>query len=246
MKNTILYLCLALSIPAFASDLIVEDQIRLCEKDQSIISKLNLKPILGLGVDSKNYKVYYVETDNRDFQKSKVSLRLRVKEKKVEITVKKRLNRPGDIVETSDMECEYDLHGGSKEYSCKINSDIELSDFEQIINNQKPWSDFLTSNEVKLIEGLKPNFNKAKVFGYLFDNRYQRDNNDLGKITVDLVHPSKNTSNSFHEISIRYKLSEMNQMNKLFNQYVADKKLILCKDQLDWPVDKFSVMDKQN
>lgn len=246
MKNVLLFLCISISYAAFAGDLLVEDQIRLCEKDQYIISKLNLKPIFGFGVDTKSYRTYYVETDNRDFQKNKVSLRLRVKDKKVEMTVKRRLSNPGEIVETSDMECEYDLHGGVKEYSCKINSDIELSDFKQIIDNQKPWFDFLTSNEAKLIDALKNNFVKAKVFGYLSDDRYQRVDSNLGKITVDLVHPSKNSNVSYHEVSIRYNLSEMNQMNKLFNQYVTSKKLVICKDQLDWSVDKFSVMDKQN
>jgi uncharacterized protein YjbK len=246
MKNAIFFFVFISSYAIFAKDLIVEDQIRLCESDSSIISKLKLKPIFGFGIDQKNYKVYYIETDNRDFQKNKVSLRFRVKEKKVEITVKRRLNAPGEIVESSDMECEYDLHGGVKEYSCKINSDIELSDFKQIINNQKPWSDYLTSSEAQLIESLKNNFNQAKIFGYLVDDRYQRVDSDLGKITLDLVHPSKNQSVSYHEISIRYDLSDMIQINKLFNQYISSKKLIKCKDQLDWSVDKFSVMDKEN
>ncbi len=173
---------------AASTDLLnIEHQIRLCDDKQTILDKIKNDP-WSSSFNSNSYKVYYIDTANRDFEKNQWSIRARIKKNKTEITVKKKFpNIPSKQNIPPEMICEFDLHGSVKEYSCKINSDIANSDFENIIKKQTNLLDVLDSSQVKFLKDNNLNLKDILVYGTLINVRLQWNHPQFGTITLDLV-----------------------------------------------------------
>jgi len=240
----ILFLNIINSLTTFAASIDpinTEHQIRLCDSKQSILEKLKLDN-LSSGFKASFYKVYYLETLNRDLEKNQWSIRVRAKKNKAEITIKKKfLNIPSNVSYSPDMICEYDLHGAVKEYSCKINADISNSEFESVIKKQKNWLDVLDSSQVKFLKDFNANFENVLVFGTLNNERLQWEHPSFGTITLDLVELENSTLNTFHEISIRYPAVNGGVTSLEFEKYFNSKGIKACLNQASWPVDKFNL-----
>lgn len=220
----------------------IEHQVRLCEDEQSIIKKLNLNQ-----EESKKFQTYYIETKNKDYETQGWSIRVRVKSNKTEITVKKKA-RETDHLENKypNIICEYDLHGATKEYSCKLNADLQTADFYKVLKNNKSWIDILDSAQFNLLKDNNLLLRNALIFGELENTRIQWDDHKLGLITLDLVHLSQNANTTFHEISIRYPVNAGKEIGIQFENLLQSAKIKTCSDQVDWPINKFDILEILN
>jgi hypothetical protein len=189
--------------------------------------------------------VYYVETPNLDYQKNDLSIRIRAKTKKIEVTVKKRyqnitVNGHGNVI------CELDKHGGQKEYSCKINFDTTADKFNEVLKNKRSWTDLLSKEQEEFLKDNNGWIDHSFVYGILNNQRFQWNDPNFGLITLDLVHDINNEKNMFHEISIRYSQSKEIIDDPKFEKYIQNNKLIKCSNQIDWSVNKFDIFTIQN
>lgn len=224
-----------LIIASLFSSIVTEHQIRLCDDNQNILSKLKLNE-----VQSKKFNVYYLETSAREMSALGVSARVRVKQNSVEITVKKRLGNS----QTGDKGaiCENDLHGSVKEFSCKINSSVNKKEFEKVMAGKKNWLEILSSEQLNFLKKYNGALKDAVVYGTLKDERYQWNDKQFGEITVDLVGRSGKEEIKYNEISIRYDDSNSQTGNK-FESFFKNTGVKACADQIDWPVNKFDTLE---
>ncbi len=249
MKKLLLLLAL-LSVNANATteklQTNIEHQIRICDTNENIIAEFNLKKNFPIEMQSKKFKIYYAETREHTYSDLKWSIRFREKNSKVEITVKKKMNLNEEKPKYSNVVCEYDMHGATKEYSCKINSEIPASEFEKVLSNKKNWTKVLDLDQYDFLKENNVVFENAQIYGILEANRFQWTDNNFGLITVDLVHLNHNSSTTFNEISIRYPVGSPTSLSKSFENYVAQSGVIACANQIDWAVDKFQVLEILN
>ena len=244
MKIIIIFsIFLSLNLFAASSDAInIEHQVRICDNEQSILKKLKLDQ-----AKNKIYQTYYIETKNKDFESRSWSIRVRVKSNKTEITVKKRSSEAEHLENKyPNIICEYDLHGPAKEYACKLNADVQTEDFYKVINKNKNWLDILDSTQFNLLQDYNLLLKDAVVFGYLENNRLQWDDRILGLVTLDLVHQNKNENITFHEISIRYPLNGSKDMAIQFERLLKTTQIKTCSDQVNWPINKFDILEVLN
>ncbi len=226
---------------------IIEHQVRLCENEQSILEKLSLIPETVKNLQAKEFQVYYLETLKRDFQANNWSLRIRLKKNKIELTVKKKSAPSMDLsTKYPGIICEYDLHGSTKDYSCKLNSESSEKDFKNVLANTKVWTELLDQTQKSFLEDHNALFENALVYGTLEDSRFQWDQKDIGTITLDLVHQSHKEEISFHEISIRYLDIEAHDVASKFENFIKENNLTKCSNQIEWPIDKFEVFEVLN
>jgi uncharacterized protein YjbK len=252
MKKTIFFLFILTFNISYASDVLgnkpnIEHQIRLCDDDLSIIQKLNLKLQNNTNNQEKNFQTYYIETQNRSYEALKWSIRIRVKANKTEITVKKK-SLPSEKLENkyANIICEYDLHGDLKEYSCKLNSEINNDEFKKILSGKKNWIDSLDSTQSQFLKDYQALFAEAKVYGSLINKRFQWNEDPFGLITIDLNHLNKDKTISFNEASIRYSPDQAQELGPLFENFIKLAQIKTCDDQRDWPVNKFDLFEILN
>ncbi len=252
MKTTFLILFILSFNIIHASDILrrkpnIEHQIRLCDDDLSIIQKLNLKLQNNTNNQEKNFQTYYIETQKRSYETLRWSIRIRVKANKTEITVKKK-SLPNEKLESiySNIICEYDLHGDLKEYSCKLNSEINNDEFKKILSGKKNWIECLDSTQTQFLKDYQALFTEAKVYGSLMNKRFQWNEEPFGLITIDLSHLSQDKTITFNEASIRYSSNQAQELGPLFENFIKLTQIKTCNDQRDWPQNKFDLFEILN
>lgn len=220
-----------------ALELLVEQQFRLCEDKKTLINKLNLE-----NESARKRDVLYIETTDRFYQANGWVIRIKTKNDKVDIDLKKRFesNEPGPSM--AGLECELDKHGDNLGKTCKINNEISLDKLEKIILNHEAWSDILSSAQKKWLTKESVIHEYAQFYGTLKNIRHEFDDKDLGKVSLDLVHLDRDESITYHEISIRYPISEDEIKTSAFLNFIKRKNLKTCSNQDDWQISKFDVM----
>lgn len=221
---------------AWADLLAIEHQIRLCEDQDSILSKLQLKESSG-----KVRDIVYLETSDQMYRQKGWTLRLKIKSNKIEVDVKKRYAADEAIV-LKNLECELDQHVKQTK-TCKINHETSLLKFSSVLAGTSKWHELLSTEQV---DWLKENLvftENTKIFGTLINKRFEFDTFDLGTVTLDTVHLKNSESVTFHEISIRYPQTESLKKSKMFEGFIKTKGLVPCVNQEDWDIDKFDVMN---
>lgn len=214
-----------------------EHQIRLCDDNAKILRNLNLNK-----KQEKNSLVYYLDTEEKKLSERGISVRIRVKQNKAEITVKKRLgdtNSPGPV--SPSTVCEYDLHGSSRELSCKIDSTIDKSEFNNIIERKKNWLEVISVEQLDFLKKYGEPEARVAVYGTLTDHRYHWEDESFGEITLDLVEQNEKEEIKYNEISIRYDQNDL-QTGKNFEEFFRRTGIKACENQLDWPVTKFDTL----
>jgi uncharacterized protein YjbK len=229
-----------------ASEIKIEHQFRLCDSDESILEKFGIDEKSNTEIQGKKFKIYYVDTLDRLYNKSNWSIRFREKNNKVELTIKNKIDPIVDVSKYSNIECEYNLHGTTKEYACKLTSEVSINDFEKILKGSKNWTTLLSKVQLELIKDLNVVHESAKVWGVLDAERHQWNDKKLGAISVDLIHSEKDNSATYNEISIRYPVSNSNTFSKKFEEYLQNSGVGLCSDQMQWGIDKFDVIEILN
>ena len=224
----------------------VEHQIRLCDSEQEIINKFQLNSLIPVDVQTSEFQVYYIDTINRDYESLNWSLRVRVKNKKTEITVKqKSVKELNPAIKYPHMICEYDLHGSVKEYSCKISASVPTEDFFQVLKKNKNWLNLLDSTQRKFLSDNNSLLKNAVIYGSLIARRLRWDDADFGQVTLDLIHQYGHEKNIFHEISIRYPSDTSNNVGFQFVNAVKSTGTELCPEQTNYP-SKFEVLEILN
>jgi uncharacterized protein YjbK len=214
-----------------------EHQIRLCDDNEKILRNLNLKK-----KQEKKSLVYYLDTEDKKLSERGLSVRIRVKQNKAEMTLKKRLgdtNSPGPM--SRSTVCEYDLHGSSRELSCKIDSTIEISEFENILRRKKNWTEVISAEQLDFLKKYGEQDAQVFVYGTLTDHRYKWEDKSLGEITLDLVEQNEKEEIKYNEISIRYDQNDF-QVGRKFEEFFRRTGIKACENQLDWPVTKFDTL----
>lgn len=245
MKSYILLITLFLyALNSFASGATVEHQIRLCESESSLFQKM--QAIKDIAITHKQFEVFYLDNPSRQFQQNKWSIRFRDKGNKFEVTVKKRLGSNETPQDLENLECEYDLHGTSREYTCKIDEDFDSDKFQKILSHKIEWNEVLSKSQISLLNKFGGTYPGALIFGSLLNNRYQWNDATFGKVTLDLIHLKTNEKYMFHEISLRYNEADALKVGPLFEKYIQSIGFSKCSNQIDWPVNKFDIFDVLN
>lgn len=228
-------------------ELMIEHQIRLCDDAESITKKLDIEKSSSNDSKNKKYETYYVETKERNYQNLEWSIRIRLKQDKTEITLKKKsiANLRLDS-KYPNMKCEYDLHANVKDFSCKLTSEISADDFQQVLKNNKNWLDLLDANQYSFLKDNNALFKDAVVYGTMINRRLQWENDSLGAVTLDIIHQDKKASNTFHEISIRYPITAPADIGVNFENYIKSVKIKTCTSQVERPVNKFDLLEILN
>lgn len=249
MKLVFIFIFLFLSLNLFAKEpaLNIEHQIRLCDEGQLIFKKLFPSQDNSSETKDKKYKIYYIETKDHIYESLGWSIRARVKSKNTEITIKKKSSERIELDGLfHDMICEYDLHGSKKTYSCKLSGEVPNEEFQNVIMNNKKWTDLLSSDQYNFLQDSNLILKDAVVYGMLDSKRVQWKNDLFGLVTLDLVYPYNNNDISFHELSIRYPAKSGNEVAIQFENFVKTTGIKTCKNQIDWLVNKFEVLDILN
>ena len=214
----------------------IEHQIRICDSEANI-----LNAIKKYQPTKKNMEVYYLETSDFQLSKNYFSIRLRLKESKIEVTVKKRMNSNVDITDVKNNSvCEYDLHGGIRELSCKIDYDTTIQNFNDFKLGKIRFQKLLNQSQLDFIKDIElPE--EINLLGTLKSSRYAFNN-----LTLDIVSVIGHEDITYHEISKRYPKDEENSSGVAFENYVKSLNLHLCKNQLDWNVSKFQILEIKN
>jgi hypothetical protein len=89
-------------------------------------------------------------------------------------------------------------------------------------------------------------FRNAYIFGILDDQRIQWQDQGVGLVTLDFVYQSRNKNNAFHEISIRYPENTGTGEGIEFENFIRSLKIKVCPNQIDWPINKFEILDILN
>jgi hypothetical protein len=133
-----------------------------------------------------------------------------------------------------------------KGYSCKLKADIPTDDFYQVLKNNKNWLEILSRAQYDFLKKNNILFENAIVYGTLIDKRIQWSDDTFGVITPDLIHQDKYEQNTFHEISIRYPSDSNPEMGQKFEDFIKRTGITFCDDQINWPVNKFDLLDILN
>jgi hypothetical protein len=240
MKISLLFLFALVSLPqswAFEKNAIIEHQVRICDSEGQILEKLNLK-----SNSVKKRDIFYIETADQFYRTNGWVIRLKVKSSMAIIDIKKRFRRADIVPAIKNLECEYDKHGPSVEKSCKLSSEIPVSDVKNIINQNKSWINILSSAQKKWLKLEDVIRTDAYFNGILKDKRYEIEHPVLGTITLDTVYLDSNPNITYHEISLRYNEQDEHKMAVLLDNFIQRKNVILCPNQLDWAINKFDVM----
>lgn len=226
---------LVLPLALMISSLPVEHQVRLCEGQNSIMSKLQLKLSAA-----KERDIAYLETTDQMYRQNGWTLRLKIKSSKIEVDVKKRYATV-EAIGLKNLECELDQHVKQTK-TCKINHETTLIKYKSVLAGTSKWHELLSLAQIDWLKENSNFFENTKTFGTLINKRFEFDNNDLGAVTLDTVHLKNNESITFHEISIRYQQSEAIKKSQMFESFIKAKGLVKCANQEDWDIDKFEVM----
>lgn len=248
MKIIFLIFCLISSnvFAAIDNSTNIEHQIRLCDSEQEIINKFLLNSLVPIDLQTSEFQLYYIDTIKRDYDSLKWSLRVRVKNKKTEITVKKKSIREIDLApKYPNMICEYDLHGSVKEYSCKISTEVLTEDFLQVLKNNKNWLNILDFTQRKFLSDNNALFKNAVIYGSLIDRRFRWEDTKFGLVTLDLIHQYGHEQNTYHEISIRYPFFSSKDVGVQFMNSVQSTGTGICSEQTNYP-SKFDVLEVLN
>lgn len=211
----------------------IENQIRLCEDHKDILKKLDIEK-----GNSKNRDIYYIETEDRFFQSHFWTIRLRIKSDSLEVDLKHR----GDFKTSSQIECEFDKHQESIEKTCKLKNQVPLKELTDVLEGRVPWYKLLSMAQINWLKSESSWRADARVFGVLKSTSLDFKDDQLGDISLDLVHLSSSKNITYHEISIRYSYERDADQTSLFEKFVSDKGLVKCTNQKDWDINKFDVM----
>lgn len=214
-----------------------EHQIRLCDDNQNIVEKLALS-----GAQFKKTAIYYAESPERSLATLGLSIRIKLKQNKAEVTVKKRIAKDETLKPDIQAICENDLHGGQKNRTCKIDSSVDRAEFEQWLEKKKHLSALLSKEQVNLLSRYGTVPEKAVVYGTLLSQRYQWTDKRFGEMTLDLVAQSGKEEIRFHELSIRYADSDL-LIGSQFETFLSNTGIKACADQIKWPVNKFDTLE---
>lgn len=218
-----------------------EHQIRLCDDNATILEKLQLGANSG-----KKSSVYYLETESRSLGALAVSVRLRMKQDKAEITVKKRFGNSSIKLKSEGQTiCENDLHGGVSELSCKINATVDKEEGQKILSGKKNWLEVVSKEQLEFLKKYQATLKDVSVYGTLVNKRYQWTDKVLGEVTLDLVEQVGKEEVKYNEISVRYDENDQ-QTGKRFETFFRNTGIKACDNQLDWPLNKFDTLQILN
>lgn len=216
-----------------------EHQIRLCDENKTILENLHLS-----GAQFKTTSIYYAETPERSLAAQGLSVRIKLKQNKAEVTVKKRLGPDENLQPEGQLICENDLHGGQKNRTCKIDSSVDKTEFEKLLNKKKDLSAILSKEQMNLLSRYGADIQTAVLYGTLSSQRYQWMDKRFGEVTLDLVEQKGKEDIRYHEISIRYNDSE--SKGNQFEAFLSGTGIKTCADQIKWPVNKFDTLEILN
>lgn len=219
---------------------ITEHQIRLCDDNKVILEKLHLS-----SAQNKKTDVFYAESPDRTLSASGLSIRIKQKQNKAEVTVKKRLYQAENLPLGGQIICENDLHGGQKNRTCKIDSSIEKSEFQQVLSGKKPVQEILSRDQREFLARFEADISKTVLYGTLAGQRYQWIDKRFGEVTLDLVEQKGKEEIRYHEISIRYDDSDKT-IGSQFDSFLSGTEIKTCPDQIKWPVNKFDTLEIVN
>lgn len=222
-----------------AAETLVEHQIRLCDSDEVILKALQTNK-----KELKPRKIYYLETFNRELKAKNYTLRLKVKNSKVEVDLKKRIfdTKIPDIFNNGN--CEIDKHADVSEKTCKASNGVPEAILQDVISGNSDWTKLLSKEQLNWLSTDQLNHLDPKIYGTLEANRGEFNHKELGTITLDLVQVEKHEDVKYHEISIRYPISEMIQKASIFEAYINELEVKTCSNQIEWEINKFDVLDE--
>lgn len=221
-----------------ASEVLIEHQIRLCDSDEVILKALQINK-----KDLKFRKIYYIENIARDLKAKNYTLRLKVKNSKVEVDLKKRIldKQIPDIFNNGN--CEIDKHANVLEKTCKASNGVSEAILQDVISGNSDWTKLLSKEQLNWLSTDQLNHLDPKIYGTLDANRGEANHKELGTITLDLVHVESHEEVKYHEISIRYPLSELSTKASSFEAFVKNRSVKACDNQIDWEINKFDVLN---
>jgi uncharacterized protein YjbK len=232
-----IFLTLGVASLFAASEVLIEHQIRLCDSDEVILKALQINK-----KDLKLRKIYYIENIARDLKTKNYTLRLKGKNSKVEVDLKKRIldKQIPDIFNNGN--CEIDKHANVLEQTCKSSNEVSETLLKSVIKGEKEWSDILSKEQLNWLSTDQLYHLDPKIYGTLVANRGEANHKELGVITLDLVEVENHQDVKYHEISIRYPLSELSKKSSLFEAFVKDLSVKVCDNQIDWEINKFDIL----
>lgn len=211
-----------------------EVQVSICEPQQSLRSKLDPSQ---WSFKHKN-QTYFIENPELVLWNQGWRIRIRVYSgsNTAQVTVKRNYSKPkrshssGTI--PKEAKCEYDLHGQTKSFACKITNTVDYRYFETARESNN-WVSLLSESQVKWLqdENLMDDLlfkNEDFVFAGPFKDRVYEKRNEKPKVVLEL---STAGPLQFSEFSSRTQTINENIVQQKLNKYLNDSNVSICKNQ---------------
>ena len=205
-----------------------EVQVNLCSEPQEIIQALQLK---RKGVNLR--EAWYFDTAKLDLFMSGVLVRLRISDKKSELTLKfAHQNCPEislEFLPADQAKCEYDLHGEKLEGAVSISRSLETQQVDDLLNGSTALVDHLSPVQVRYLrEGVDvwPLPSGLKLLGPGTIDTYKNKNHPF---TVEIWQLQSGLRTV--EISQKSTVADARSVEVHLKEILASSQVKICEDQ---------------
>lgn len=235
----IIYLFI-LSLTAQAYDK-TEVQVNICESFEQTQEKLNLTSWL---IEPEK-ETYFFETKNLKFYRQGWVFKASMTPQKSTVKITLKNNSPlSESISNSksisnitsyqianeqlDVKCEYDLHGNDKKLACKLDSQISIDQFNELIE-QKKYSDLLSADQRNWLKSKSVSIPKdLEMTDVIRDQNYE---NTLQGKKIVMGSSFDSRHNEYLEISVRTNKEYEKEVQSQLTHYLISNNVELCQDQ---------------
>jgi|GEM_PF-4519759 len=249
MKSIFVPFVCVLSFQAAAeSDRLADLQYYLCDKPHAVRDALDLKKS-----DAEERQVYLFETSKLDLFQLGWQIRLRVKDKKSNISIKRFDLTEAQFVreqKETDGKCEMDVHGKGQIHvlSCSKDSKLSNDDAKKLISGEMKLADALSEAQRRALfdEGIdlsKLN-SKVKALGPIESRAWDFESVDIDD-GLALEQQTLPDGTRYIEFSVKTKSSKLSKEISAAERLFQAKGLSLCPDQTGQREGKLQALLKQ-
>jgi hypothetical protein len=205
-----------------------EVQINLCSEPRQIIAALHLER-----KGSKSQEVWYVDTFGLDLFRQGVMFRLRIKDRKSELTLKvanqdcARVN--ADLLPADQAKCEYDVRGAQSVGAVSVTRILDDGQVRGLIEGRLALADLLSQAQIRYLKEVVTLWPLVPGLKSLGPARVETYHKKGQSFVVELWQlPS---GRHYEEISQKSSLKDAPRVNAALEGILSRNQVQLCPDQ---------------
>lgn len=203
---------------------LAENQVEICDSD---LSKVRHALGVKIAPDKERYTGFF-DTPSLELYQRHFYVRVRRTDKKVKIAFKK--NEPNtEILKSSLVDCETDVHVDYSKKSCTYESDLSLDQFKALKARPQDWQKIFSAEAISAFQLLSDHFSdfpRLEFLGEVLNHKWElRSSGGVLNLDVWFMPPHQEP---MMEVSIRSSVQDSPQVFPDLYRDLQKKGLSLC------------------